>query len=76
MTKNWPSVLLLLDKTDGLLDRLAAATVSEPPPLVTSGIKVAEVTTRMVPGGVTIQRRAVQFLAFIGMLPGLTIEAF
>jgi predicted nucleic acid-binding protein len=65
--------IAFLDKSDSyhaLYRRLFA----EPPPLVTSALVIAE------GHGWFLRRydrkRAVQFLAFIDVLPGLTIEAF
>ena len=65
--------IAFLDKSDShhaLYRRL----FSEPPPLVTSGLVIAE------GHGWFLRRydqlRAIQFLAFLDALPGLTMEAF
>lgn len=65
--------IAFLDKSDSyhaLYHRL----FSEPPPLVTSALVVVEGHGWFLRR--YDQRRAVQFLAFVGTLPALTIEAF
>src|ERR1700688_2214086 len=65
--------IAFLDKSDSY-HSLYRRLFSEPPPLVTSALVIAE------GHGWFLRRydrkRAVQFLAFIDVLPGLTIEAF
>ena len=65
--------IAFLDKSDSY-HALYRRLFSEPPPLVTSALVIAEghgwFLRRYDP------KRAVQFLAFIEVLPGLTIEAF
>ena len=65
--------IAFLDKSDSY-HPLYRRLFSEPPPLVTSALVIAE------GHGWFLRRydqiRAVQFLAFIELLPGLTIEAF
>ncbi len=65
--------IAFLDKSDSY-HPLYRRLFSEPPPLVTSALVIVEGHgwfLRRYDG-----RRAVQFLAFIGTLPALTIEAF
>jgi predicted nucleic acid-binding protein len=65
--------IAFLDKSDSY-HSLYRRLFSEPPPLVTSALVIAE------GHGWFLRRydqyRAVQFLAFVEVLPGLTIEAF
>src|SRR5579862_854343 len=65
--------IAFLDKSDSY-HSLYRRLFSEPPPLVTSALVIAEVHGWFLRR--YDQRRAVQFLAFIGTLPGIAIEAF
>jgi predicted nucleic acid-binding protein len=65
--------IAFLDKSDSY-HSLYRRLFSEPPPLVTSALVIAEGHGWFLRR--YDQRRAIQFLAFIGVLPGLTIEAF
>jgi predicted nucleic acid-binding protein len=62
-----------LDKSDSY-HALYRRLFSEPPPLITSALVIAEGHGWFLRR--YDQRRAVQFLAFVGTLPGITIEAF
>ena len=65
--------IAFLDKSDSY-HSLYRRLFSEPPPLVTSALVIAEGHGWFLRR--YDQRRAVQFLAFIGTLPGIVIEAF
>ena len=65
--------IAFLDKSDSY-HSLYRRLFSEPPPLVTSALVIAEGHGWFLRR--YDQKRAVQFLAFIEVLPGLTIEAF
>jgi predicted nucleic acid-binding protein len=65
--------IAFLDKSDSY-HALYRRLFSEPPPLVTSALVIAEGHGWFLRR--YDQKRAVQFLAFIEILPGLTIEAF
>ena len=65
--------IAFLDRSDSY-HSLYRRLFSEPPPLVTSGLVIAEGHGWFLRR--YDQQRAVQFLAFIDTLPGLTIEAF
>jgi predicted nucleic acid-binding protein len=65
--------IAFLDKSDSY-HSLYRRLFSEPPPLVTSALVIVEGHGWFLRR--YDQRRAVQFLAFIGTLPGITIEAF
>jgi len=65
--------IAFLDKSDSY-HALYRRLFSEPPPLVTSALVVVEGHGWFLRR--YDQRRAVQFLAFVGTLPALTIEAF
>jgi predicted nucleic acid-binding protein len=65
--------IAFLDKSDSY-HSLYRRLFSEPPPLVTSALVIVEGHGWFLRR--YDQRRAVQFLAFIGTLPALTIEAF
>jgi predicted nucleic acid-binding protein len=65
--------IAFLDKSDSY-HSLYRRLFSEPPPLITSALAIAEGHGWFLRR--YDQRRAVQFLAFIGTLPALTIEAF
>ena len=65
--------IAFLDKSDSY-HSLYRRLFSEPPPLVTSALVIAEGHGWFLRR--YDQRRAVQFLAFIGTLPGISIEAF
>ena len=67
------SFIAFLDKSDSY-HSLYRRLFSEPPPLVTSALVIVEGHGWFLRR--YDQRRAVQFLAFIGTLPGLRIEAF
>src|SRR5664279_4481027 len=69
-TSAWIAFLDRSDSYHSLFRRL----FSDPPPLATSALVVAEGHGWFLRR--YDQRRAVQFLAFIGTLPGITIEAF
>ncbi len=65
--------IAFLDKSDSY-HSLYRRLFSEPPPLVTSALVIAEGHGWFLRR--YDQRRAVQFMAFIGTLPGIAIEAF
>jgi predicted nucleic acid-binding protein len=65
--------IAFLDKSDSY-HSLYRRLFSEPPPLVTSALVIVEGHGWFLRR--YDQRRAVQFLAFVGTLPALTIEAF
>src|SRR5436189_6432624 len=65
--------IAFLDRSDSY-HSLYRRLFSEPPPLVTSALVIAEGHGWFLRR--YDQRRAVQFLAFVGTLPALTIEAF
>lgn len=65
--------IAFLDKSDSY-HSLYRRLFSEPPLLVTSALVIAEGHGWFLRR--YDQRRAVQFLAFIGILPGIAIEAF
>jgi len=65
--------IAFLDKSDSY-HSLYRRLFSEPPPLVTSALVIAEGHGWFLRR--YDQQRAVQFLAFVEVLPGLTIEAF
>ena len=65
--------IAFLDKSDSY-HALYRRLFSEPPPLVTSALVIAEGHGWFLRR--YDQRRAVQFLAFVGTLPGIAIEAF
>src|SRR5436190_13540439 len=67
------ALIAFLDKSDSF-HALFRRLVSEPPPLVTSALVIAEGHGWFLRR--YDQRRAVQFLAFVGTFPALTIEAF
>jgi len=66
-------LIAFLDKSDSY-HSLYRRLFSEPPPLVTSALVIVEGHGWFLRR--YDQRRAVQFLAFVGTLPALTIEAF
>jgi len=65
--------IAFLDRSDSY-HSLYRRLFSEPPPLVTSALVIAEGHGWFLRR--YDQHRAVQFLAFVEVLPGLTIEAF
>ena len=65
--------IAFLDKSDSY-HSLYRRLFSDPPPLVTSALVIVEGHGWFLRR--YDQRRAVQFLAFVGTLPALTIEAF
>jgi predicted nucleic acid-binding protein len=67
------ALIAFLDRSDSF-HALFRRLFSEPPPLVTSALVIAEGHGWFLRR--YDQRRAVQFLAFIDALPGLTIRAF
>ena len=67
------ALIAFLDRSDSS-DALFRGLFSEPPPLVTSALVIAEGHGWFLRR--YDRRRAVQFLAFIDALPGLTIRAF